>query len=127
MDGLKQALVAEDNAALRRVIGFTLQKVGFQIASAADGLAAWREAEERAFDLVVTDQQMPVMTGLELIERLQGSDANRDTPVVLLTAKGLELDIDRVREKYRVAAMLAKPFSPAQLGALAEQLTATPA
>lgn len=123
----KLALVAEDNAALRRVIAFTLRKAGFEVTDARDGQIAWEAAEQTAFDLVVTDQQMPNLNGLELVERLRASDANAETPVVLLTAKGLELELEQVREQYGVAAMITKPFSPAQLGSIAEQLATQPA
>ncbi|MEO0529830.1 MAG: response regulator [Planctomycetota bacterium] len=117
-----RVLIAEDNAALRRVIAFTLKGAGFETTVAADGLAAWEIAEEEAFDLVVSDQQMPHMSGLELIEKVRGSETNAQTPAVLLTAKGLELEFETLREKYGLAAMLPKPFSPSQLGTLAEQL-----
>ncbi|QDT69047.1 Alkaline phosphatase synthesis transcriptional regulatory protein PhoP [Planctomycetes bacterium MalM25] len=123
----KLALVAEDNAALRRVIAFTLRNAGFEVTAACDGQVAWESAEHEAFDLVVTDQQMPNLNGLELVERLRASEHNSATPVVLLTAKGLELDLDRVREQYGVAEMLTKPFSPTQLSSVAEQLASQPA
>lgn len=118
----RRVLIAEDNAALRRVIAFTLKGVGFETTAVADGLQAWEIAEQEEFDLVVSDQQMPHMNGLELIENLRCSQANATTPAVLLTAKGLELEFETLREKYGLAAMLPKPFSPSQLGALAEQL-----
>ncbi len=118
----KTVLVAEDNAALRRVIAFALKGCGFETTTAVDGLEAWEFAEAQPFDLVVSDQQMPNMTGVELIEKLRASITNAKTPVILLTAKGLELELDALRERYGVSAMLHKPFSPAQLGSLAEEL-----
>lgn len=127
LDSAKTALIAEDNAALRRVIGFTLRGSGFDVTAAADGLLAWEAAEHTAFDLVVTDQQMPNLNGLELVERLRTSAPNQNTPVILLTAKGLELQQETVRDQYGVAAMLHKPFSPAQLAKLAEESVSQPA
>lgn len=120
LDCAKTALVAEDNAALRRVIGFTLRGCGFDVTAASDGAIAWEAAQESDFDLVVTDQQMPNLNGLELVAKLRESANHRDTPVILLTAKGLEIELEQVREQYGVAAMLHKPFSPSQLGQLAE-------
>ena len=117
------ALVADDNAALARVISFTLKKNGFDVRQAADGAEAWEYAQEEAFDLVVTDQQMPEMTGLELTTRLRESETHRETPIVLLTAKGMELDTDRLREEYGVTQLLIKPFSPTALAAMAAELT----
>lgn len=118
----KRALVAEDNAALCRVISLTLRKVGLVVTTCRDGAEAWDRAQEEVFDLVVTDQQMPEMTGLELIERLKGCESNRDAPIVLLTAKGMELEQERLRDEYGVDALLTKPFSPTHLSQLAEQL-----
>jgi len=118
----KTVLVAEDNAALRRVIAFALKGCGFEATTAADGADAWEIAKDQPFDLIVSDQQMPNMTGLELIEKLRSSATNAKTPVILLTAKGLELEAQTLRERYGVSAMLHKPFSPSQLGSLAEEL-----
>lgn len=117
------ALVADDNAALARVISFTLKKNGFDVRQAADGAEAWELAQEETFDLVVTDQQMPEMTGLELTAKLRESEAHRQTPIVLLTAKGLELDTVRLSEEFGVTEMLIKPFSPTALAAIATNLT----
>ncbi len=119
----QRALVADDNAALARVVSFTLKKNGFDVCQAADGAEAWDYAQEKVFDLVVTDQQMPEMTGLELTARLRQSERHRETPIILLTAKGMELDIDRIREEYGVTQMLIKPFSPSALAAIATELT----
>lgn len=127
LDSPKTALIAEDNAALRRVIGFALRGSGFEVTSAADGALAWEAAEHQSFDLVITDQQMPNLNGLDLVVKLRESESNRDTPVILLTAKGLEIELDAVREQHGVAAMLHKPFSPAQLASLAEQHAGQPA
>lgn len=126
-EDLRTALVAEDNAALRRVIGVTLKNSGFDVLSACDGAEAWELAQEQDLDLIVTDQQMPRMTGLEFVERLRESVRNSATPVILLTAKGYELQSETLREEYGVAALLTKPFSPSQLSLVASQLASSPA
>ena len=127
IESSRQALVVEDNAALRRVVGRALQSSGFEVTTAEDGQVGWEAAKAVPFDLVVTDQQMPHLGGLELIELLRGSSDYSSTPIVLLTAKGLELDNERLRAEYGVSAVLNKPFSPSALGALAESLVAEPA
>ena len=121
---MNRALVAEDNAALGRVIALTLRKAGFEVSQAPDGAAAWALAQQTEFDLVVTDQQMPEMSGLELCKRLREQAAHRDTPIVLLTAKGMELDLHRTRQDYGVSNMLLKPFSPTELAKTARGLVA---
>jgi CheY-like chemotaxis protein len=64
---------------------------------------------------VVSDEQMPRMTGRELCEQMRSNESYRATPVVLLTAKCLELDRNRLRGELGVAEILSKPFSPRQL------------
>ncbi|MEO1497064.1 MAG: response regulator [Planctomycetota bacterium] len=122
----RTALVAEDNSALLRVIAFTLRKEGFVVTTASNGEAAWDVARSDTFDLIVTDYQMPRLNGLELVDRLREDERFATTPVVLLTAKGLELDADRLREEYGVAAVLIKPFSPTELGQLVSRLSVQP-
>lgn len=126
IDRPQSVLIAEDNAALRRVIGFTLTGAGFQATTVSDGMAALEEAQSTEFDLIVTDQQMPRMNGLELIERLRETPINAATPVLLLTAKGLELEFETLRDRLGVAAIIAKPFSPTELSAVAERAVAQP-
>ncbi|MEQ8847523.1 response regulator [Botrimarina sp.] len=125
-DRSPRVLIADDNAALRRVIGFTFTGAGYEAVSVNDGAAALEAAGLESFDLIVTDQQMPRMSGLELIERLRETPLNADTPVVLLTAKGLELEFGPLRKRLGVAAMVAKPFSPTELTAVADRLIAQP-
>lgn len=108
-------LVVEDNAALSRVIQFTLSKAGYDVAQAANGRIALDLAQRQRFDLVVTDQQMPEMTGVELCTCLRDSEAYAQTPIVLLTAKGLELELPQLSEELGIAATFPKPFSPSQL------------
>lgn len=120
---MRTALVAEDNAALARVIAFALGKAGFEVRTTRDGAEAWDAAQRMTFDLVVTDLQMPEMNGLELSQRLHETEQYADTPLVLLTAKGMELDAAPLRESHGVTEMLMKPFSPLRLAELALQLT----
>lgn len=114
-DAIKHILVVEDNPAMAAVIRFNLQRSGFQVTVARDGREAWERARKHQFDLVLTDHQMPEMTGTELCRRLREDARYARTPVVLLTAKGLELELSRLHDELAVSATLAKPFSPARL------------
>jgi CheY-like chemotaxis protein len=118
----KHVLVAEDNAALARVISFTLAKHGFEVTVARDGQQAWEIAEQSRFDLVVTDQQMPRMTGLELCSKLRTREEFAESPIILLTAKGMELESDQICAEHGVNELLIKPFSPAHLVETADRL-----
>lgn len=124
---IRTALVAEDNSALSRVISFALRRAGFQTTVAINGDEAWEAAQVASFDLIVTDYQMPGLTGVELAARIRDLPNFAETPIVLLTAKALELNAEQLRDQYGVAAVLTKPFSPSELAELVNRLTAQPA
>lgn len=108
-------LIAEDNPAMALVVQFNLERAGFEAVVADHGEEAWELLQNRNFDLVVTDQQMPKLSGRELLERMRQQDSTRSTPVILLTAKGLEMDVRRLQEELAIAAVFLKPFSPRAL------------
>src|SRR6056297_2438641 len=64
-------LIAEDDPVFRRVISFTLSRCSLAVEAVGDGDAAYRRLREGGIDFLVTDHQMPICSGLELIERLQ--------------------------------------------------------
>lgn len=108
-------LIADDNRAMAQVVRFNLERSGFDVAVARTGLEAWTLAQHQEFDLVVTDYQMPDMNGEELCRHLRGHDRYQVTPLILLSAKGLELDSRRLQEELGFAAIMFKPFSPRSL------------
>jgi two-component system, chemotaxis family, chemotaxis protein CheY len=64
---------------------------------------------------VLSDQQMPMMTGIQLCENLRQLPAHRTTPFILLTAKCMEIDFPQLQKKLKISAALPKPFSPSEL------------
>lgn len=114
-DEQKNILIAEDNAALASVVRFNLERAGFQVTVAYNGLKAWQASQAKRFDLVVTDQQMPEMTGCELAQKLRGTENYAQTPIIMLTAKGLELELPRLRDELAISATFLKPFSPKEV------------
>jgi len=129
MDGnhVKRALVVDDNMALARVTQFALDGAGFETQTAINGRVALDLALESHFDIIITDQQMPEMTGTELCQRLRDEKEYADCPIILLTAKGLELELPRLREELGINATFAKPFSPSAIVKTANELLALPA
>lgn len=111
----KRALIVDDNVALARVTQFALDGAGYETETAYNGRLALDAAIERQFDIVITDQQMPEMTGIELCQELRARPAYANCPIVLLTAKGLELELPRLREELGIDATFAKPFSPSAI------------
>lgn len=119
-------LIAEDDPVFRRLLQFTIERCGFKVVAVADGELAWARLQERGIDLLITDQQMPHCTGIDLLLRIANhsiadSDASPLVPAcILCTAKGLEMDRERVREQFNLLAVMGKPFSPKQLSRLVE-------
>lgn len=111
----KHILVAEDNAALASVVRFNLERAGFRVTVANDGLEAWENLQHESYDLLLTDQQMPEMTGCELCQNLRSVPDFAKLPVILLTAKGMELELPRLREELKITATFLKPFSPKEI------------
>jgi two-component system, chemotaxis family, chemotaxis protein CheY len=117
-----KALIVDDNIALARVTQFALSRVGFETRVAANGRIALERAAAEQFDIVITDQQMPEMTGLEFIRQLRTQPGYDATPVILLTAKGLELELPRIQQELAIDAVFPKPFSPSAVVETACQL-----
>ena len=108
-------LVCEDNTALSGVVCFNLVRAGFQVTSVANGREALVTLQKESFDLVLSDQQMPMMTGIQLCESLRQLPAHRRTPFILLTAKCMEIDFIKLQKTLGISAALPKPFSPSEL------------
>lgn len=106
-----KVLIADDDADLRELIGFTLSQAGYLVIKAADGPAAVRRFEEEAADLVVLDINMPGLSGFQVCEAIR---ARSSVPVMMLTVRGEEEDLVRAlglgADDY-----LTKPFSPRTL------------
>ena len=114
----KRVLVAEDNLALLCLIRVTLVEAGCEVMAVQNGeqaLAAMREAD---FDLVVTDYQMPVLDGFGLCKQMREDSRLSEIPVLLLTAKMFELDMDEAQQTLGLFSALPKPFSPRELARL---------
>ena len=119
-------LVVEDNRAMCRVIQVILEKAGHSVTCTYDGESAWHAAQNKTFDLIITDQQMPRMSGVELCQKLRSEERYQRTPLIILTAKGLELDLVKLKNELGVEQVFAKPFSPAKVSEVVEQYLSQP-
>jgi CheY-like chemotaxis protein len=108
-------LVAEDDPVFRRVIAFSLVAGGFQCLTASNGQEAFSMLEQMPVDLIVTDHQMPICSGLELIEKVRQNASLQQLPIILCTAKGFELNATELIRAYGLLAVMRKPFSPRQM------------
>ena len=115
MERATRILVAEDNAATNRVVCHVLNKAGYEVTGAKCGRTAWDWLNRQPFDLVVCDLKMPGMSGTELCQRMRQDSRLASLPVIVLTAKGFELDEACYRDTLGVSVILFKPFSPREL------------
>lgn len=107
-------LVAEDERDIRELIAFTLTFAGHTITQAANGLEAVEKAPQVKPDLIMMDVRMPRMTGYEACRQLKAIDVVKDVPVVFLSAKGQDDEVQTGIDAGAVAYIL-KPFAPDEL------------
>ncbi len=107
-------LVADDEPHIVRVVSFKLKLAGYDVVSAGNGQEAWELVRDRKIDLVLTDHQMPFLTGLELAKRMAEHPQTASIPVLMLTARGFRLTPIEL-QGAGIVEMLDKPFSPRML------------
>ena len=110
----RKVLVVDDEIHIVQVIAIKLRNNGFEVLTAENGVQALDIAKTHKPDLVITDYQMPVMTGLEFVEKFREVADAADTPVIMLTARGFAIDDDK-KNKLNIASLLNKPFSPREV------------
>lgn len=110
----KTILAVDDSGSLRQMVAFSLQAAGYEVVQAVDGRDGLNKAREKTVDLVLTDQNMPVMDGLTLIRSLRDLSAYRQVPILMLTTESS----DEMKARGKAAGAngwLVKPFDPKRL------------
>jgi two-component system, chemotaxis family, chemotaxis protein CheY len=121
----KKILVVDDSATMRQLLVMSLRKLDgagqLELVEAVDGEDAYAKLKADAFALVMTDINMPGMDGLELVSRLRNELGNRTVPVVIITTRGEEADVQR---GLQIGAddYLLKPISGLRLKAVVAKL-----
>lgn len=105
----RSILVAEDHPFMATVVRVCLEKAGFDVTVAADGAEAWQLTRGRKFDLILTDYQMPQMTGLDLCRKLRDDDDYAEVPVILMTAFGRGADLGPIKDELGIQVIYDKP------------------
>src|SRR5260370_11169709 len=110
----QRVLIVEDEPDIRDLLVFHLERDGYQVAKAGSGADALRQAQVSAPDLVLLDLMLPEMDGLEVCRRLRQNPVTQGIPIVMLTARGDEVDrvlgLEMGADDY-----VLKPFSPREL------------
>jgi two-component system alkaline phosphatase synthesis response regulator PhoP len=110
----RKVLVADDEIHIVHVVTIKLRNNGYEVISAENGTDAFKLACGEKPDIIVTDYQMPGMTGVELVRKLRQNATTKDIPVIMLTARGFAIE-DKEKEELEISELLSKPFSPKEL------------
>lgn len=108
----RRLLLIEDDATLRQALAFNLTREGYEVSTAADGVAGLEAGRNPRVDLIILDVMLPGMSGVELLRVLRRDGVT--TPVIILSAKGDEID-RVVGLKVGADDYVAKPFSRPEL------------
>ncbi|OFX07766.1 MAG: two-component system response regulator [Chloroflexi bacterium RIFOXYC12_FULL_59_14] len=111
---MAKILIAEDERDIRDLVAFTLRFAGYEVAAAANGEEAVSMAAKENPDLILMDVRMPRMTGYDACRILKANPEMKDIPIVFLSAKGQESEIQTGLE-VGAEEYLLKPFAPDQL------------
>lgn len=105
-------LVVDDSPTMRRIVINALKQFGWtEVVEAGDGIEAVEHLKVDTFDFVVTDWNMPIMTGLELTKHIRTNDNLKHLPILMVTTRGQKSDIIAALQA-RVNNYVVKPFTP---------------
>ena len=110
----RKVLVVDDEIHIVHVVAIKLRNNGFEVIAADNGAEGLKLALAEKPDIIVTDYQMPVMTGIELVEQLRQNEDTKDTPVIILTARSFAIP-QQQQDDLGISGCLSKPFSPKEL------------
>ena len=120
--GTRRILVADDEPHIGRIIQLKLEQGPYQVTLVGDGREALEQLRSDApIDLVLLDIMMPYATGLEVLAEARQLPHRRETPVIILTAKGQDADRRQAME-LGATDFFTKPFSPRKLLARVDEL-----
>lgn len=108
-------LTADDHPHITRLVELTFRQVGCEVVMCSNGKSAWETLQQVQPDLIITDYDMPGMTGVELCRLIRNDQGLKEIPIVLLTARGLNLPTEDLIAELNIAALISKPFSPRAL------------
>ncbi|MFQ3211698.1 response regulator [Candidatus Njordibacter sp. Uisw_039] len=111
---MTKILAVDDSASMRQMVVFTLQSAGYEVVEAADGQQALDLAKGASFDLVLSDVNMPVMDGIELVRELRQLEAYKYTPILMLTTE-TSGDKKMAGKGAGATGWVVKPFNPDKL------------
>ncbi|UTA47657.1 response regulator [Simiduia sp. 21SJ11W-1] len=114
-------LIVDDSASMRNMVSTTLSTAGHKVSEADNGQNALNTAKSGKFDIVITDLNMPVMDGIELVRQLRTLPSYKYTPILLLTTESAD-DKKAQGKQAGATGWLVKPFNPDKLLATVDRV-----
>ena len=115
VDRNMRILVIDDFQTMRRIIINLLRQLGFNnITEADDGTTAWDKLQAEPVDLIISDWNMPKMTGIDLLKKVRASERYKTTPFIMVTAEGKRENVIAAVQAG-VSNYIVKPFNAATL------------
>lgn len=118
---MQKILAVDDSKSMLQMVVMTLKSKGYEVTDASDGAQALEKAKSTAFDLVVTDINMPNMNGLELIKALRDLPEYKMKPILCLTTESSG-DMKAKGKEAGATGWIVKPFSPEKLLSVIERV-----
>ena len=119
----RRVLLVDDSVSIRKFVGKMLERAGFEVLTATDGAEALRRLAESSVDAVITDLEMPRVSGYELIEDMRSRAATRALPVVVLTTRAGAKHVSLAR-RLGITHYVTKPVDEDAFVRLVDSLTA---
>lgn len=126
MTNKAKVIVADDQVLILHLIAVKLRAAGYDVLTARNGEELFEMAQTERPDLLITDLDMPGLSGLEVCQRLRHIPATADIPAIMLTAPGFQL-CRETRENVGIRACFDKPFGTGALMAAVDDILATTA
>lgn len=104
-----RVVLVDDEPHITHMVARKLTQLGYEVHTAMDGQQGLELIHQVEPDLVVTDLQMPYMSGIDMATRLWGSEKTKETPVIMLSARGFAIE-EQIKELGNIRALLSKPF-----------------
>jgi two-component system chemotaxis response regulator CheY len=117
----KRVLIVDDSTSTRKVEAFVLSRAGYEVVEAVDGKDALAKLESAAFDLILTDLNMPEVDGMAVIRAVRGNAKHRLTPIIMITTES-GTDSKQQGKVAGATGWIVKPFAPEQLLAVVKRV-----
>ena len=118
-------LVVDDSQTMRRIVNNALKNIGYEdILEAEDGKDAIGKLYTEKVDFIITDWNMPNMSGLEFTKAVRGDEQYADLPILMVTTRGMKEDVVEALQA-RVNNYIVKPFTPQVLKEKIDQILKT--